>query len=327
MLMQSSNLASRSLQDGLAVAREFDPLERFERVGRMVQRMFSVSIAALVTDGRDDEMFFAPTSSFRATLFRESVLWRQATNGDRVAVVPDASSVERYRTDPLVMGDAALRFFASHPLRDVLGKRLGTLILADRSPRYFSSSDLASLNDLAQTIELELSAARSATTDALTELLNRRGFMMNGRAALELCRRSDRSATLIYFDLDGLKRINDELGHQEGDRALAEFGKLLRRVFRSSDMLCRLGGDEFAVLACGVDSVSLAPTLTRLRHATQQRNLTPNLPFELQYSIGAITFDGKSHGSLQDLLHEADARMYADKQLRRKARAPSPARH
>src|SRR5690606_5046202 len=86
--------------------------------------------------------------------------------------------------------------------------------------------------------ELEVLSA----TDGLTGLLNRRGFMERALKALEGSRLEDRSLAVVFVDLDGLKPINDELGHEAGDRAISEAAQVLREVCRGGDLVARLGG-------------------------------------------------------------------------------------
>src|ERR1019366_317157 len=90
--------------------------------------------------------------------------------------------------------------------------------------------------------------AGEARTDALTGLLNRRGF--DERASLELghARRENRWVAVLVFDIDYFKRINDEWGHEIGDRVLARIGDLLREYSRDIDVTARFGGEEFVVL-------------------------------------------------------------------------------
>jgi PleD family two-component response regulator len=84
--------------------------------------------------------------------------------------------------------------------------------------------------------------------DELTGLYNRRGFLTLASQQLKLAHRLKKRMLLVFADLDGMKRINDTLGHQEGDKALIEIAKILKETFRESDIIARLGGDEFVVL-------------------------------------------------------------------------------
>jgi diguanylate cyclase (GGDEF)-like protein len=155
--------------------------------------------------------------------------------------------------------------------------------------------------------------------DELTGLSNRRGFLVVSGQALAQCARTQREASLLFFDLDDFKQINDTLGHAEGDRALTEFSSLLLEVFRDSDVVARLGGDEFCVLLTGTSSDDLEHPLQRFADALVARNAASKLRYELNYSVGAVCFNLHRHRTPEDLLRDADAYMYQQKRGKRAA--------
>jgi len=154
--------------------------------------------------------------------------------------------------------------------------------------------------------------------DDLTGLRNRRGFFVLGESQLSLARRLGRSVVLYFADLDGLKQINDEVGHAEGDRALADFAELLRTTFRESDVIARLGGDEFVVLALELPGVDTSESLVRIEENLKQFNHSAQRPFRLAASVGVAQHGPDSTESLTEMLGRADAGMYQVK-LRHRA--------
>jgi diguanylate cyclase (GGDEF)-like protein len=157
--------------------------------------------------------------------------------------------------------------------------------------------------------------------DELTKLLNRRGFLELARQHLLLGQRSQRSSLVCFIDLDGLKGINDTLGHEIGDRAITSFARLLRAIFRESDVLARLGGDEFVVFA--VDSSDEKAIRARLTAELAAFNAGASAPFELAASVGTALSSPSSPSNIEALLREADENMYAEKQRRRASRLRS----
>jgi diguanylate cyclase (GGDEF)-like protein len=151
--------------------------------------------------------------------------------------------------------------------------------------------------------------------DELTELLNRRGFIERAREQLVLAQRDERSSLVCFIDLDGLKGINDTLGHVAGDRAIASFARVLRSTFRESDVLARLGGDEFVVMAVG--SADAEAVRARLATEVAAFNAEGSAPFKLAASVGIARSSPSSPASIEALLQEADEKMYAEKQARR----------
>ena len=96
--------------------------------------------------------------------------------------------------------------------------------------------------------QLQQNLRHLSLRDDLTGLYNRRGFQTLAEQQLKQVRRTRRTLSVLFADLDGLKTINDTLGHHVGDSALIEAGRLLTRSFRDTDIVARFGGDEFAVL-------------------------------------------------------------------------------
>jgi diguanylate cyclase (GGDEF)-like protein len=161
-----------------------------------------------------------------------------------------------------------------------------------------------------------------ATTDELTGLYNRRGFLNFGKEFLKMAKRIKRAVFLLYADLDDLKLINDNFGHQEGDRALKEISNILKKSFRKTDIIARIGGDEFVILGL-ITSWSKEETLAeilinRLRRNVNLYNAMGNLPYKLSMSAGLVVFEPDSVNSIEELLQEADKLMYEQKRKRQK---------
>jgi diguanylate cyclase (GGDEF)-like protein len=161
---------------------------------------------------------------------------------------------------------------------------------------------------------------QQSQTDALTGAYNRRGFMHVARNALESAHRTGRKPAVFFIDLNGMKRVNDSLGHPEGDRLLTDLTWILRACFRVTDIVGRLGGDEFVVLA--PDAGEHADVLReRLRTAVDQFNAASERLYRISVSIGLSRCDPVQPASLEELVEQADRRMYEDKLLRNARRA------
>ncbi len=173
----------------------------------------------------------------------------------------------------------------------------------------------------------ETERARSlASVDELTGLLNRRAFLAQSSERLAAARRSGASALLFFIDLDGMKGINDGLGHAAGDRALVETAGALQTSFRDGDLIGRLGGDEFVVLATRA-SIEHAPIMSaRLMAKIARLNEAPDRAFELKLTAGVTAIGPEETASLLDLLKRADAEMYERKQAKTGARGARVAR-
>ncbi|MBD1868493.1 sensor domain-containing diguanylate cyclase [Leptolyngbya sp. FACHB-671] len=152
-------------------------------------------------------------------------------------------------------------------------------------------------------------------TDELTKLNNRRGFLLLAEQQLKLAHRVNTSVCLLFIDLDGLKRVNDTLGHEMGDRLIIDAAKVLKQTFRESDVVARLGGDEFAVFvsSCGAkDGV-----VSRLQRNITLFNETRKNPYHLSMSIGLAICQVDVKTSLEQMMIQADQQMYANKRIKR----------
>ncbi len=156
-------------------------------------------------------------------------------------------------------------------------------------------------------------------SDDLTGLLNRRGFFTLAQQQIKLANRTKRRLLLIYGDLDGLKKVNDALGHAAGDLLLVETARILREVFRESDIVARLGGDEFAVLITeDSNTPDTAVILDRLQESTRVHNeRAPGGP-QISLSIGLQVYDPGHPTSFDKLISQADALMYEEKKMRKR---------
>lgn len=293
-----------------------EPEDRFDRLTRLSQRMFAVPIALVSLVDENRQWFKSCQGLGLSQTSRDISFCGHAILGDDVFVVPDALADERFADNPLVTGEPYIRFYAGCPLRVGDGFKIGTLCLIDVTAREFSADDVVHLRDLAHMVERELAAIQSATNDVLTHLANRRGFTVLAAHGLELCRRLHKPATLLFFDLNKFKDINDFFGHVEGDRALTTFAEVMRHVFRDSDVIGRISGDEFAVLLTDSTTAATQVAKDRFRAEIDTRNAAEMRGYNIGYSVGVIAFDPGKHSSIQQLLAEADAAMYEHKNAR-----------
>lgn len=167
---------------------------------------------------------------------------------------------------------------------------------------------------------------RLSLLDELTGLLNRRGFLGAAQQNLKLAHRLNETALLIFTDVDGLKEINDNLGHCEGDRALADSAAILRNTYRDSDIIARLGGDEFVVLAMGTPETDSEVLASRLQTQLDAHNAKGHRAYQLSMSVGIVCYDPETSMSIEDLIARADSAMYENKRSKRMSFIVSPSR-
>ncbi len=300
------------------------PEERFDRLTRMAQRMFNVPIALVSLIDSNRQWFKSRIGLEVTETAREISFCGHAILEDDVLLIENALLDDRFSDNPLVLGPPHIRFYAGCPLK-VGDMKLGTLCLIDDKGRVFEDLDYQLLRDLAKMAEMELASTQLALTDELTSLSNRRGFEMLSLQAIRTCERLGKPATLLFFDLNDFKKINDNFGHHEGDHVLKVFADTLLTLFRGSDVISRIGGDEFVVLLTDADQQRASLIISRMHEWIDRINRGAQRGYDIRFSVGHIEYDRSRHTSTAVLLADADAAMYACKQAyRNKNIDPSP---
>jgi len=151
-----------------------------------------------------------------------------------------------------------------------------------------------------------------ATHDALTGLANYREFLDTLEREVRRSERSNRSFAVLLLDLDGLKSINDRLGHLAGNRALKRLSEVMAEQCRATDLAARYGGDEFAVLLIDSDPGMARQIASRIQIALRSEQQQP--PLSVSVGISVYPDDGRS---AQDLLEAADRELYQCKRASR----------
>jgi diguanylate cyclase (GGDEF)-like protein len=119
--------------------------------------------------------------------------------------------------------------------------------------------------------------------------------------------------------VDGLKGVNDRLGHATGDLLLKEAADVIRETIRVSDLAGRIGGDEFCVLLLGEPELDPSRAVQRLRQTADSHNARPGRQFQVSLSVGVSTVPPGRSVTLEELIDAADEGMYEDKRTKREA--------
>ncbi|HYY63777.1 MAG TPA: GGDEF domain-containing protein [Gaiellaceae bacterium] len=154
---------------------------------------------------------------------------------------------------------------------------------------------------------------RQATTDELTNLVNRRRFIEALETELERAKMFGSPLSVVLADLDDFKRINDEYGHHAGDRALTAFGQLLRDHVRDFDVAARLGGEEFAILLPQTTAAAAAIVAARMRDALAGSSIEVSEDASVQLTASFGIAESNPDQTTDELLRRADDALYAAK--------------
>ena len=212
-------------------------------------------------------------------------------------------------------GDA--RFAVLLPLRasgDDLGVLIGTSRWALDVKREAAEVASVLAAQAAASVDAALSLGRerrSALTDPLTGLLNRRGFELELESALAVAQETRRPLSLWVLDCDDFKEVNDRAGHEFGDALLREVGQILAAVVPPPAQPGRLGGDEFVVMLPDVDSASAERSAAEITNALAEGLKEAGFPLHLSGGVATYPFDG---GSGSQLVRAADQALYEAKE-------------
>ena len=228
-----------------------------------------------------------------------------------------------YLADPAKF--STLRSALAVPLEGLSGA-VGVMTLYRAERDAFSRDHLRILLAISSKVSLAVENALifrqvedSATTDYLSGLPNARSLFLRLDSEVARCKRSGEPLCVVVCDLDGFKQVNDRFGHLEGNKVLRLVSDALRNRCRDYDYVARMGGDEFVLLLPDTDRGSIQARIAEIR----QLALGAGMPASsiVSMSIGEAYYP-EDGSDAEELLAEADKRMYKAKQLRKKYRMP-----
>jgi len=153
-----------------------------------------------------------------------------------------------------------------------------------------------------------------ATTDFLTQLYNRRYCIETGEKLFQLAVRKERPISVIIFDIDDFKEVNDTYGHKVGDAVLVSLGIKLSRNSRVSDIICRFGGEEFVILLPDTSLQDAFLIAEKLRNLIADVEIKlPQKSLNVTVSMGIASIDFTKDMGIEDIIKRADSALYVAK--------------
>ena len=160
--------------------------------------------------------------------------------------------------------------------------------------------------------------SRLSVIDEFTGLYNRRALYVSGKNMYQTAMENNESSCFIFLDMDGLKKINDNYGHTEGDGAILSFSNILKKCFRDKDLLVRYGGDEFVVLMINIQEETLHQALDRISAQIDEFNQKKEHEWILSVSWGyAFNTSGSEMQDFDKIIEESDTRLYDEKRKKK----------
>ncbi|MCD4785687.1 MAG: sensor domain-containing diguanylate cyclase [Candidatus Eremiobacteraeota bacterium] len=223
--------------------------------------------------------------------------------------------------DELIQHAKGLRAMALAPLI-FEDKSLGTLVMADNAPGFFSQEQfglfllLANQAALAiRNVQLQKETAQLAITDSLSGMFTHGYFQEHLSKKINEAKYADppHPVSLMILDVDFFKKVNDNYGHPQGDALLKQLGGVIRLHTRPGDVICRYGGDEFTIIMIGTDRIQAVLVAERIRQAVEEYEyvLGSNI-VHITISGGVASFPDDA-ATKKELVDKADTSMYEAK--------------
>jgi diguanylate cyclase (GGDEF)-like protein len=334
----------------LSLSRELlqsdDALGALQLVGKALAGMMHIDRAMLLVHTGDEEYVAAFDSTGTAQrsdsghpLYRDACACLPGNDPGRAAPAPPAQHgsgmvlaaavppeaptaalVVAWNRQPGGAEGAGLR----HLLADIadlavtaLGKihtRVALEQLVWEQYEQMTTSEQAHASELAHRDQAEEDIGVLSLTDVLTGLRNRRGFFVHAEHTYKVGQRQHVPSAVIFADIDGLKHVNDEFGHDVGDRLIRDAARVFRSSFRGTDVVARLAGDEF--VAFTLDDEQPDSVLQRIRRNLDAFNLMEERPYQVSLSTGIVQCDPASDMNLSDYLGMAEQQIWEHKRRR-----------
>lgn len=244
--------------------------------------------------------------------------FKQMAASGKPSINPDTWSNPEWVKD--LPGSGWIRSYIGAPIKRK-DKLLGFINLDAATPNFFKERHLSRLQALADQAAIAIENAQLfkemeqlAITDSLTGLYNRRYFFAFAENELERSRRYKKNLSLIMMDIDHFKKVNDQFGHQIGDKVLIEITKICLSILRKVDVMCRFGGEEFIILLPETEESEAAHAAERICTAISSGRIKSEKgTVKVTVSIGVAELN-QSYNSIEKLISAADKALYTAKE-------------
>lgn len=289
--------------------------DSFDKITGLVRDVLETSICAISLIEHDRQWFKSIQGLDFAETPREIAFCHHTIRKREPMVVVDATADPRFAQNPLVTGDPGIRSYAGVPLCSPDGYNLGALCAIDTKRRKFSEAQISILERFAGLVVDEMELRTIAHQDFLTGAATRRAFVQAVEQEVDRFRLFGRESSLLMFDIDHFKRINDAFGHPAGDDVLKQIATLCQEMLRPSDVFGRLGGEEFGILLREISQADGLEIAERLRIRVSELRLAGlrDIRVTASFGISALKVGLTSDGWMR----QADAVLYHAKRTGR----------
>lgn len=283
----------------------------FKEIGKALKDIFNISIHAFYTQERD---YLILQTKQNLKIFKTRYEIAEGIAG------------KIFSSEDICIYSQRNEFSEIEPEWENIGSVIGCgigdrdVFLAVSNDEMAFSDELAEMltilfkhtNEALKRLEYENLLKKKAVIDPLTNVYNRLYYNQAIKYEVKLAKRYNNDIGIIVLDINNLKKINDEHGHSMGDKALEFIASMIISQVRDSDIVIRIGGDEFLLILPQTGSV-VEIVEKRLRKGAIDQNEKNILPFPVNFAIGSAFWNANMDISIDDIIKEADNKMYTDK--------------
>lgn len=289
--------------------------EGLDRITRLAALMLNAPVSTITLIDSDRQFFKARVGVENRIAPRSGSFCGQVVDDAEAIVVLNAQQDTRFAHSPYVQGDPHIRFYAGVPLVTPSRFILGTLCVYDFAPRdAITREQRECLYTLARVAVDTMELRRVAVHDCLTNLLTKGAFQDSAKQELNRAARSSTPSSVVVFDIDHFKRVNDTYGHPAGDEVLRAVAGIVTLAVRPYDICGRIGGEEFAILLPSCSSEAAVQLAERLRAAVETAHIVVDgVTIPVTASFGVSSILSAAETSLDTALVQADQALYRAK--------------
>jgi len=303
----------------LAVLSSYNTIEMgqdrtLDALCNLVLSTFGVPMAAVSLVDEHTTHHIGMAGCVFGDLPNENTFCSHAIEGTDPFLIEDATNDYRFATNPFVKDAPGIRFYLGAPLIAPDGSTLGAICALDTKTRQCTAEEKIKLAGLASTAVEILNmrrvlreARKLALVDGLTGIANRTGVELEIEKAITASRNHGLPFSLLYFDVDHFKQVNDQRGHSAGDELLRLIGETIADRNRPDEISARPGGDEFIVLRLGGTKASDLAETQNIKALLD--DAVSRAGFPVSFSMGLVSFSGTPN-DVAAALYAADALLY-----------------
>jgi diguanylate cyclase (GGDEF)-like protein len=287
--------------------------ESFDRITRLAAITLNMPVALITLVDRNRQWFKSRQGTDVTESPRDISFCSHAIQHDNPMLVHDLRKDARFSENPFVAEKPHLRFYCGVPLRTRNHFNLGTLCVLDTKTRRLKENDMTVLVDLARLVIDEIELRQVAETDYLTGVATRRVLFTEAEKEIDRAQRHGRDLSVIAFDIDYFKKVNDRYGHLFGDQVLQAVARVCKANIRSTDLLARTGGEEFTILLPDTsleDAAQVAEKVRTSLMAMEVKHEKQLVGVTCSFGVTSYKSDDEDFNAL---LHRADQGLYQAK--------------